>query len=181
MLQSEHRAAPASPPCHLELVAADAETARPGDRGRTPEEAERGLRGNACRPVAGGEVFWRASLRDSLAVKNERLGAALESLERGGRLCTRRRGWQRTAQRRGAFPFPPEEAGKRTGREPRGMELLWNEEHHARRRLSTNSREIPMEQVLALLGFAPTSRSGVRWYGRCPFAAAVHAVAARSR
>ena len=29
-------------------------------------------------------------------------------------------------------------------------------------------REITMEQVLDLLGFAPTSRSGVQWYGRCP-------------
>lgn len=28
--------------------------------------------------------------------------------------------------------------------------------------------EITMEQVLDLLGFAPTSRSGVQWYGRCP-------------
>src|SRR5271166_239343 len=29
-------------------------------------------------------------------------------------------------------------------------------------------REITIEQVLDLLGFAPTRRSGEQWYGRCP-------------
>jgi DNA primase len=28
--------------------------------------------------------------------------------------------------------------------------------------------EITMEQVLNLLGFHPSSRSGAQWYGRCP-------------
>jgi DNA primase len=28
--------------------------------------------------------------------------------------------------------------------------------------------EISMEQVLNLLGFEPSSRSGVQWYGSCP-------------
>jgi len=28
--------------------------------------------------------------------------------------------------------------------------------------------EIPMEQVLSLLGFQPSKRSGVQWYGCCP-------------
>ena len=37
----------------------------------------------------------RAKLRDSLAVKNERLGEVLESLERAGRLC-RTPGWLAT-------------------------------------------------------------------------------------
>jgi DNA primase len=27
---------------------------------------------------------------------------------------------------------------------------------------------VTMEQVLSLLGFEPSSRSGVQWYGRCP-------------
>lgn len=35
--------------------------------------------------LAGGAVLTRAKLRDTLAVKNERLGQALESLERAGR------------------------------------------------------------------------------------------------
>jgi CHC2 zinc finger len=29
-------------------------------------------------------------------------------------------------------------------------------------------REITMEQVLDLLGFQPSTRSGVQWYGSCP-------------
>lgn len=28
--------------------------------------------------------------------------------------------------------------------------------------------EITMEQVLSLLGFQPSNRSGVQWYGSCP-------------
>jgi DNA primase len=28
--------------------------------------------------------------------------------------------------------------------------------------------EITMEQVLSLLGFQPSNRSGMQWYGRCP-------------
>ncbi len=28
--------------------------------------------------------------------------------------------------------------------------------------------QITMEQVLCLLGFQPTTRSGVQWYGSCP-------------
>jgi len=40
-------------------------------------------------------VLTRAKLRDSLAVQNERLGDALESLERAGRLCRTPAGWQR--------------------------------------------------------------------------------------
>jgi len=30
--------------------------------------------------------------------------------------------------------------------------------------------EVTMEQVLGLLGFVPTKRSGAQWYGRCPLA-----------
>jgi DNA primase len=28
--------------------------------------------------------------------------------------------------------------------------------------------EVTIEQVLSLLGFRPSNRSGVQWYGRCP-------------
>jgi hypothetical protein len=45
--------------------------------------------------LAKGAVLTRAKLRESLAVKNERLGEALESLERAGRLCRTPTGWQR--------------------------------------------------------------------------------------
>ena len=40
-------------------------------------------------------MLTRVKLRDSLAVQNERLGVALESLERAGRLRRTPAGWQR--------------------------------------------------------------------------------------
>ena len=43
--------------------------------------------------LAQGEVLMRARLRDVLAVKNERLGNALESLERARRVGRAPRGW----------------------------------------------------------------------------------------
>lgn len=45
--------------------------------------------------LAEGVVLTRAKLRDALAVKNERLGEALDSLERAGRLRRTQGGWQR--------------------------------------------------------------------------------------
>jgi hypothetical protein len=42
-----------------------------------------------------GVTVTRAKLRDSLGVKNERLGEVLESLERVGRLYRTPAGWQR--------------------------------------------------------------------------------------
>jgi hypothetical protein len=45
--------------------------------------------------LAQGKVLTRTRLRDSLAVKNERLGEALEALERAGRVCRTPAGWQR--------------------------------------------------------------------------------------
>jgi len=40
-------------------------------------------------------VLTRAKLRDTLGIKNERLGEALQSLERTGRLRRTAAGWQR--------------------------------------------------------------------------------------
>lgn len=96
VLQSEHRAAPALPPIHLELVAADAETTHLEIVAEPPDGTRRGLEEQVLALLAGGEVLSRARLRDLLAVKNERLGAVLESLERAGRLCRTPAGWQRT-------------------------------------------------------------------------------------
>jgi hypothetical protein len=45
--------------------------------------------------LAGGPVLTRAKLRESLAMKNERLGKALDPLERAGRLHRTATGWQR--------------------------------------------------------------------------------------
>jgi hypothetical protein len=88
-LVSEHRTAPASAPVHLELVATDAKTTHlkviaelQGGNGK-----RRSLEERVLALLAQGVVLTRAKLCDPLAVQNERLGDALESLERAGRLC----------------------------------------------------------------------------------------------
>jgi hypothetical protein len=48
-------------------------------------EYERGLEEQVLDFLAQGDVFMRTRLRDALAVNNERLRKALESLERAGR------------------------------------------------------------------------------------------------
>jgi len=55
----------------------------------------RGLDEQVLDLLAGGVVLTRAKLRDQLAVQNERLGTALESLERAGRLGRTPTGWRR--------------------------------------------------------------------------------------
>jgi AAA domain len=103
VLSSEHRAAPASAPVCLELVATNAQTThlevvaelQDGSTGATVDGKRRGLQEQVLDLLAQGEALTRAKLRDSLAVKNERLGEALESLERAGRLCRTPAGWQR--------------------------------------------------------------------------------------
>ena len=50
---------------------------------------------SACSTFWPGRGAHASEARDSLAVKNERLGEVLESLERAGRLCRTPAGWQR--------------------------------------------------------------------------------------
>jgi RecA-family ATPase len=103
VLFSEHRAAPASAPVYLELVGANVETihleviAQLSDGSTTlTAEGKRGiLEEQILDLLTGAAALTRAKLRDVLGVKNERLGAALESLERAGRLCRTATGWQR--------------------------------------------------------------------------------------
>jgi len=95
LLSSEHRAAPASAPVYLDLVATDAETTHLEVIAELQDGKRRGLEEQVLDLLAQGTVLTRAKLRDSLAVQNERLGAALESLERAGRLCRTSAGWQR--------------------------------------------------------------------------------------
>lgn len=94
-LSSEHRAAPASPPVSLQLVATDAETIHLEVIAQRHDEKAPSLQEQVLDLLAQGEVLTRAKLRDSLAVKNERLGEVLESLERAGRLRHTPAGWQR--------------------------------------------------------------------------------------
>ena len=97
VLSSEHRAAPASAPVHLELVATDAGTIHLEVIAelRAANGKRRSLEEQVIDLLAYGVVLTRAKLRESLGVKNERLGEALESLERAGRLCRTPTGWQR--------------------------------------------------------------------------------------
>jgi hypothetical protein len=103
VLTSEHRAAPAAPPVSLELVTTDAATTHlevvgaPG-AGSTPlfcDGLQRSLEQRVLELLSPGAPVTRAKLRESLGVKNQRLGAVLESLERAGRLCRTTGGWQR--------------------------------------------------------------------------------------
>jgi RecA-family ATPase len=97
VLSSEHRAAPASAPVYLELIAIDAATTHLEVIAELEDDKRkhRGLEERVLDLLALGAVLTRAKLRDSLGVKNERLGEALESLERAGRLCRTPAGWQR--------------------------------------------------------------------------------------
>ena len=95
VLQSEHRAAPALPPVHLQLVATEEETTHLEVIGEIEEGRRPSLEEQVLDLLAGGAALSRARLRESLAIKNERLGAALESLERAGRLRHTPAGWQR--------------------------------------------------------------------------------------
>ena len=105
VLSSEHRAAPASPPVTLDLVATDTETAhlevvaelQDGSTRLTADRKQRSLEERVLDLLAPGVVLTRAKLRDSLGVKNERLGEALERLERAGRVGRMPGGWQRLA------------------------------------------------------------------------------------
>ena len=103
VLSSEHRAAPASAPVCLELVATDAATThleviaelQDGSTPRTIKGQPHCLEDRVLELLGQGATLTRAKLRDALGVKNEHLGAALESLERAGRLGRTPRGWQR--------------------------------------------------------------------------------------
>ena len=95
ILSSEHRAARASAPVYLELVATDAETTRLEVIAELSDEKGHGLKEQVLDILAQGQVLTRTKLRDSLAVKNERLGEVLESLERPGQVCRTPSGWQR--------------------------------------------------------------------------------------
>lgn len=96
LLSSEHRAAPASPPVYLELVATNAQTTHLEVSAALHDENRRSLQEQVLDLLAQGTVLTRAKLRDLLAVKNERLGAALEALERDARIRRTPAGWQRS-------------------------------------------------------------------------------------
>ena len=95
VLSSEHRAAPASAPVYLELVGTNSETTHLEVIAELQDGKRRNLEEQVLGLLPQGVVVTRAKLRASLAVKNERLGEALESLERAGLLRRKPTGWQR--------------------------------------------------------------------------------------
>jgi hypothetical protein len=95
LLSSEHRAAPASPPVYLQLVATNAETTHLEVVAIPEGQRPRELQEQVLELLLSGETLTRTKLRDALGVKNERLGATLEALERAGRIRRTPVGWQR--------------------------------------------------------------------------------------
>jgi len=95
VLSSEHRAAPASPPVYLELVATNAQTTHLEVVAEVDGQQRRSLQEQVLVLLAQGAVQTRAKLRDLLSVKNERLGETLEALEQAGRIRRTATGWQR--------------------------------------------------------------------------------------
>jgi hypothetical protein len=95
VLSSEHRAAPASPSVYLELVTTDAQTTHLEVIAKPDDGKRRGLQDRVLDLLAQGVVLTRVKLRDTLSVKNEHLGDALQSLEQAGRLRRTSAGWKR--------------------------------------------------------------------------------------
>jgi hypothetical protein len=99
ILSSEHRSAPASAPAsaqvYLELVATNAETTHLEVIAALHDEKEDSLTERVLALLAQGRALTRTTLRDLLAVKNERLGEVLESLERAGQIGRTSAGWHR--------------------------------------------------------------------------------------
>jgi AAA domain len=94
ILSSEHRAAPASSPVYLKLVSTDTATTHLEVIAEPDHENGLGLEERVLNLLAQGEMITRTRLRDGLAVNNERLGKALEALERAGRINRTPHGWQ---------------------------------------------------------------------------------------
>jgi hypothetical protein len=95
VLTTEHRAAPASPPIPLALIATNPETTHLEVIALHQDGRPRSLQDQVLDVLVAGIVLTRAMLRERLAVKNERLGEVLESLERADRLRHTAAGWQR--------------------------------------------------------------------------------------
>jgi hypothetical protein len=95
LLSNEHRAAPASPPVYLELVATDAQTTHLEVVTEAHAPKQSSLPDQVLVLLASGAVQTRAALRATLGVKNQRLGEALESLEQSGRIQRTPTGWRR--------------------------------------------------------------------------------------
>jgi hypothetical protein len=96
LLASEHRAAPAIPPIALQLVDTDPRGTHLEVIADLHDQPRRSLLDRVLELLPQGVVLTRGKLRDALGVKNERLGEALDALERDGRLQRTATGWRRS-------------------------------------------------------------------------------------
>jgi hypothetical protein len=95
VLCSEHRAAPAAPSVYLELVATPPGTPHLHVVDELQNENRRSLQDQVLDLLGRDGALTRIKLRDALAVKNERLGEALQALEQAGRIRRTSAGWHR--------------------------------------------------------------------------------------
>jgi hypothetical protein len=95
VLLSEHRAAPASPAVTLELVATPSATTHLEVVAEAPGDRPGNLQEQVLACLIPGKELTRGKLRDLLSVQNQRLGEALETLERAGKIRRSPTGWQR--------------------------------------------------------------------------------------
>jgi hypothetical protein len=95
VLLSEHRAAPASPSVYLQLVGGEAEATHLEVITLATEQTSQDLQQQVLAELESGATLTRAKLRDTLSVKNERLGTVLESLAEAGQIRRTPTGWIR--------------------------------------------------------------------------------------
>ena len=95
VLSGEHRAAAAPPAVYLELSTSNADTMHLRVVAELEQHNHRDLEQQVLELLSPGGVLTRAKLRDTLSVKNERLGDVLQSLERTARIRRTPTGWQR--------------------------------------------------------------------------------------
>lgn len=96
VLSSEHRAAAAAPSVYLELIDTDTKTIHLAVVAELPAEQRSSLQQRVLELLSQcSALMTRAKIRDTLAVKNQRLGEALESLEQAGKVTRTSSGWQR--------------------------------------------------------------------------------------
>lgn len=95
VLFSEHRAAAASPPVTLELVANHAEMPHLEVVAESPTDRQKSLQEQVLACLVHGEAMTRTTLRAVLSIQNQRLGDVLQSLERAGKIRHSPAGWQR--------------------------------------------------------------------------------------
>lgn len=108
ILSAEHRSASPPDPIALQLVTDDPE--QPYLRVVEPlakEEATRSLESRILEVLANDAPLTRATLRQELHVKNERLGRALSNLENDGTIERHSDGWRLNGRRNDSVPRSP--------------------------------------------------------------------------